>query len=91
MKDNIFHLKFSTFYVFFNGNSKTKLSKSRKIMTYIMYPFAWMFFLTLILTLVIFVGGLLTKARERRKYPSEKYRKVVKEGILWDSVEYHER
>jgi hypothetical protein len=26
-----------------------------------------------------------------RKYPSEKYRKVVKEGVFWDTVEYHER
>lgn len=25
------------------------------------------------------------------KYPSDKYRKVIKEGILWDSVEWHER
>lgn len=26
-----------------------------------------------------------------RKYPSSQYRKVIKEGILWDSVEWHER
>ncbi len=25
------------------------------------------------------------------KYPSQKYRKVIKEGLLWDSIEYHER
>lgn len=27
----------------------------------------------------------------RRRYPSDRYRKVVKEGVFWDSVEYHER
>jgi hypothetical protein len=25
------------------------------------------------------------------RYPSSKYKKVIKEGLLWDTYEYHER
>ncbi len=28
---------------------------------------------------------------QSRKYPSSQYRRVVKEGIFFDSIEYHER
>lgn len=37
------------------------------------------------------IKGASSSSSSRNKYPSEKYRKVIKEGILWDSTEYHER
>jgi len=55
----------------------------------ILYPFALIGITILILT----IRSILTRIAnsERRKYPSEKYRKVVKKGLFWDTTEYHER
>lgn len=38
-----------------------------------------------------FLRSIITQSKESHKYPSDKYRKVVKEGLFWDSIEYHER
>lgn len=37
-----------------------------------------------------FLKAIVDKSKENERH-SKKYRKVIKEGILWDSVEYHER
>ncbi len=47
------------------------------------------------LFMLIILAGLRNAVnsanRETRKYPSSRYRKVVKEGLFWDSTEYQER
>lgn len=59
----------------------------------VMLPF-WLF-----MFVVIVIGGVLTmsyivmilkKIKAQREIDS-KYKKVIKEGLFWDSVEYHER
>ncbi len=40
--------------------------------------------------MIIMLKGSISNSRAVR-YPSSKYRKVVKEGLLWDTYEYHER
>jgi hypothetical protein len=39
------------------------------------------------LLLIASAGG----SSSRKRYPKDKYRKVVKEGLFYDSCEYHER
>ena len=59
----------------------------------LMFPF-WCF-----MFLVIVTGGILTlsyianlmKNIKRQRELDSKYKKVIKEGLFWDSVEYHER
>lgn len=47
---------------------------------------------------VLFIGffafilrGLIASSRQPYYKDSTKYRKVIKEGLLFDSIEYHER
>lgn len=56
------------------------------IISYIPFTF---FVLSIITTIAIAIS--CGSSRPRRKYPEDTHRMVVKEGILWDSVEYHER
>ncbi len=55
------------------------------------------YYILAVIGISIFIAGLslfFLRAggrSSRRNYPSGKYRKVVKEGLLWDSVEWHER
>ncbi len=49
------------------------------------------FFGNIILGLTILMLLRYINNAPKEKYPSEKYRKVVKEGLFWDSIEYHER
>ena len=44
----------------------------------------------LVTTAVISVVKIIASS-ERLKYPSSKYKKVVRKGVLWDTTEYHER
>lgn len=49
-------------------------------------------FLNLIVGGVLFIiTSALSGYKRREKYPSDRYRKVVKEGIFFDTIEYHER
>lgn len=60
---------------------------------YIIYPIAILLLTLLYICIgiiLVIVWASLSKSTIS-KYPSKKYRKVIKEGILWDSVEYHER
>ena len=47
-------------------------------------------FVVLILGCILFGVKMLVAGR-KPKYDRVRYRKVVKEGLFWDSVEYHER
>lgn len=53
------------------------------------YPLYILSFLAMGLFLATILG--MSSSSERREYSPSRYRKVVKEGILWDSVEWHER
>ena len=44
----------------------------------------------LVTTAVISVVKIMAIS-ERLKYPSSRYKKVVRKGVLWDTTEYHER
>lgn len=48
-----------------------------------------LFYICLGITYLFFMAG--SRKYSKPKYPSDKYRKVVKEGLFYDSVEYHER
>ena len=41
--------------------------------------------------IIIALKGFESRMSRYNKYPSDKYRKVVKEGLFWDTTEYHER
>ena len=54
----------------------------------------WLYFLLANLLLgfiLLALRSAINASREANKYPSKQYKKVIKEGILWDSIEYHER
>lgn len=59
------------------------------IVKWIYYPL----FLLIFGWAILLIRGLIENASRRASSPkySQKYRKVIKEGILWDNVEYHER
>lgn len=86
--------RFPTFNEFRKFNNKwrefNKKEHQHKYLVAFYYPFA---LIGLLLLYSAFLG-LLNKTKEKVKYSyrnSNKYRKVIKEGILWDSTEYHER
>lgn len=45
--------------------------------------------------LFMFFGTIMLIVSKYRgteeKYPSSRYKKVIKKGFFWDSIEYHER
>ena len=54
----------------------------------LLYPF----FLIVCIFIMIFLVLTFNAIRSRPSYrTSGKYKKVIKEGLLWDSVEYHEK
>lgn len=67
------------------------LSKLPKAIKYIKFiPLA----IFLCIAKIIFMSVLENYKEIRRKYPyryNNKYKKVIKEGILFDTVEYHEK
>lgn len=78
------HKQFCKFIKFFRKDKK-KLSKWQ---TYPMYIFSLLFWCIFLFTIIIMVSSIKNK---NEKYPSDKYKKVIKKGIFWDSIEYHER
>lgn len=44
-----------------------------------------------LLFFIVFLKAITSGRTSRTQYPSSKYKKVVKEGLLWDTTEYHER
>ena len=84
--------KFPTYKEFsrFNDWCRLKVNKkprNPKWIKVIYYPFA----LVLYAMIYSVIMGMI-KGPSRPSYKtSDKYRKVIKQGILWDSIEYHER
>ncbi len=61
----------------------------RKILHVLLFPLLMMFFGFVIMA----IKSVLSSHNNSpaRKYPADKYRRVIKEGVFWDSTEYHER
>jgi len=77
----------------FNDDWRKHLNKEpqHKFIVGFYYPFA---ILGLLLVYGFLFGAISSaKERSRKSYHKnpEKYRKVIKEGIFFDTVEYHER
>jgi len=60
-----------------------KLSLRQKIKYYLIAGVLTM----VVFTIVLILGG----KRSRPEYDSKRFRKVIKKGLLWDDIEYHER
>lgn len=79
---------FPTFKSFktFCGKQKIKTT----ILVVILYPFA-LIGLALFYCFLISLA-LMIKGQNKTSYrTSPNYRKVIKEGLFWDTVEYHEK
>ncbi len=70
---------------------KRPISKFERVARYILTCIG----ITLLCGVIVFAIALMRGSTDggsrRRDYPSSKYRKVVKERLFWDDVEYHER
>ncbi len=55
----------------------------------LLYPLALLGIFLVTITVVGIVKAI--SSSESCKYPSSKYKKVVRKGVLWDTTEYHER
>ena len=85
---------FPTFNEFRKFNNSWRESQKKehqhKYVVAFYYPFA-------LIGLCLLYGAffwVIAAVKSSSKYSyrrSDKYRKVIKEGIFWDSVEYHER
>ena len=80
-----YYLKYSDFKKF--CKKREKPLPNWRINLY--YPFVWLVCFLFFITVISIIRSVMNTPS--RKYPSEKYRKVVKEGVFWDTVEYHER
>lgn len=56
--------------------------------SYPLYAFSFIVLFYFIIMVIIMVYSF---KNNKETYPSDKYRKVIKKGMFWDSVEYHER
>ncbi len=76
-------------------NNKPVAGKLTKVIYFLFYNsrlaiirfFIWIF----VSMLIAFILACKNDRSNSRKYPSGKYKRVVKEGFFWDSTEYHER
>lgn len=91
MKELFELLRLRTFKYFYLSNSKRRNKPFAKLKMYIYYPSYFLFVINCILFLFALVAMVAGSKSESSKYPSSRYRKVVKKGLIWDSVEYHER
>lgn len=69
-----------------NLEKSKKRSTAKKIFYYILCNIVVLFFAGIF---IMFISA--ARRSNKRRFPSETHRKVIKEGILWDSVEWHER
>ncbi len=76
-------------------NNKPVAGKLTKVSYFLLYNFgrAVIRSITCILIFLFtsFLKAMISSSVSRSKYPSRKYKKIVKEGLFWDSTEYHER
>jgi len=80
--------KYKTFSNFHDEVLRADKKPAKTWIKIILYPF---YLLTLSILTAMFLGFITSISEKKSKYPSDRYRKVIKEGILWDDVEYHER
>lgn len=78
------HQEFCKFINIFRKD-KTELPKWK---SYPLYVFS---FIVLFYFIIMVIMMVYSFKNNKKKYPSDKYKKVIKKGIFWDSVEYHER
>lgn len=67
--------------------------KRSNVFKFLLYPF---YIISGVILMIMFLSFLKSinsakKRSEERRELSEKYRKVIKEGVLFKTVEYHER
>ncbi len=76
-------------------NNKPVAGKLTKVSYFLLYNFGRAIIKSisyiLIFLFISFLKAMTSGSRSRNKYTSSKYKKVVKEGFFWDSIEYHER
>jgi hypothetical protein len=89
---------FLTFNEFRKFNNEWRESQKKehqhKYIVALYYPFALIglcLFYGAIICICVYVYQLIIRERKYSYRNSDKYRKVIKEGIFWDRVEYHER
>ena len=80
-----FYLSFTDYKAFLKNREKPV--PTWRIVLY--YPFVLFFCFLLFLAIRKIVSAIVNSPSH--KYPSDRYRKVIKEGVFWDTVEYHER
>lgn len=59
----------------------------------IMYPFVFVLCFILAIIIFSFINSMKQKLKEAERVSyrtSNKYKKIIKEGIIFDTVEYHE-
>ena len=88
-------LPYPTFKEFCQCNDYWRLKinkkpRNKKWVKIIYYPFALIILTFLFISLFIIIGSIKSGSAKSYRH-SGKYKKVIKEGILWDSIEYHER
>lgn len=83
-----------TFKEFVDNNNRYRNTVGKEkqpvLLLGIYYPFVVIGILLFLLTIYILVASIIRGSRYSYRN-SPKYKKVIKEGLFWDSVEYHER
>ena len=86
-----FHLPTFNEFVQFNNSlrERSKKKHQHKILIALYYPFVLM----LICLFYWVISTINTKRKSKLEdyRSSDKYKKVIKEGIFFDTIEYHER
>ncbi len=78
----------------FRGFKATMLKKDRKagnIEIVVAYVFMMICLGLFGGALLLAVGMLKASSQQKEQYPGNKYRKVIKKGLIYDNIEYHER
>jgi hypothetical protein len=87
------NIPYPTFKEFRQFNDNWRKSQKRepqhKFLVATYYPFAILGITFLFILLAMLIGSVESSKRSYRY--SGKYKKVIKEGVLFDTVEYHER
>lgn len=73
-----------------NVKLENKVNLFNRIIEYIRFRLKIAFMKLLAHAFLTFTIGLSDKLVEEKRF-KKNYRKVIKKGLLWDTVEYHER
>lgn len=72
-------------YLFKEGRPKA----SKIIVKILLFPIFLLFSGMILIAISSAINNI--KNSSKVKYPSDKYKRVIKEGLFWDNIEYHER